>query len=167
MSDADRRGGPDRRRIPRGGRRPYDKPGRYPTVLVADSFDVVRRSCARYLDHLNFEVTQATTHEDIETLVAMSSPRLIVAAMRLRGGGATARWKDARSFTIPMIVITNGEQAGVPAYIADGVLRRPFTPSEMIEEVRRVLRVTEGQHHTGATTITNPARLVFSPVRLP
>src|SRR6266480_2418028 len=46
----------DRRRVPRGGRRPTDRPGKYPPVLVAESYDGVRMSCARYLDRFHFHV---------------------------------------------------------------------------------------------------------------
>src|SRR5215212_11393224 len=49
----------DRRRFPRGGQRPYDRPGRHPRVIVADSYGGVRRPCVAYLNHFNFLVEEA------------------------------------------------------------------------------------------------------------
>ena len=139
MRTGERRTQSDRRRAPRGGRRPYDKAGRHPQVLVADGFDVVRRSCAQYLDQLNFDVVQATTHEDMTVLMAMGVPQLILAGLTLRGRAATAPWMDTVSAKgIPMIAIANVD-VDVPV-IASGRLRRPFTPTQLIAEVRRVLR---------------------------
>jgi len=144
MPDVDRRAQSDRRRFPRGGRRPYDKPGRYPLVLVADGFDVVRRSCAQYLDQLNFDVVQASTHEDMTVLLSMSTPQLIVAALTLRGAAAKADWISAvHAGAIPMIAIANVDAATASIPTTEGVLRRPFTRTDMIAEVRRVLRAAE------------------------
>ena len=108
-------------------------------MLVADAFDVVRRSCAQHLDRLNFDVVQATTHEDVTLLLAMSPPQLILAGLTLRGRTAIAPWMEiVSSNAIPMIAITNVND--VPMTATDGRLRRPFTPIQMIAEVRRILR---------------------------
>ena len=52
---------PDRRRVPRGGRRTTDRTGLHPTILVADSYEGARRPCARYLDRFHFQVVEAST----------------------------------------------------------------------------------------------------------
>src|SRR5262245_15156525 len=80
---ADRRTAPDRRRVSRGGRRDYDRPGHHPPVLVADSYDGARLPCVRYLARFNFEVTEATNGEDALKHIVSATPRLIVAEWAL------------------------------------------------------------------------------------
>ena len=61
----------DRRAVPRGGRRPYDRPGRFPNLLVADSYEGARIPCARYLDHFGFKVDSLEqTKKDLDALGA-------------------------------------------------------------------------------------------------
>src|SRR2546423_460883 len=49
----------DRRQHARGGRRATDRPGRYPNLLIADSYAASRMACARYLNHFGFQVDEA------------------------------------------------------------------------------------------------------------
>src|SRR5438876_3662201 len=78
--------GPDRRRIPRGGRRPTDLQGRHPRVLVADSDAGARRPCVRYLSLFGFDVEEAATGD--EAVVALNSyrPDILIADARLPSG---------------------------------------------------------------------------------
>ena len=73
----------DRRRVPRGGRRATDRSGKYPTVLVAESYDGVRKSCARYLDRFNFQVAEAADGEQALTQIAAEPPQVILAESNL------------------------------------------------------------------------------------
>ena len=141
MPEVQRAGEPERRLVPRGGRRPYDKSGRYPPVLVADSLDTARQPCVRYLHRLNFEVAEAKTREELAARLVASPPRLILAESTLPGAGVTREWLDVlRSHDIPVIVISNTTRT--PPGVA-GVLPKLFSLKEMIAEVRRVLRETD------------------------
>jgi twitching motility two-component system response regulator PilH len=134
----------DRRRVPRGGRRTTDRPGRYPAILVAESYDGVRLACARYLQQFNFDVTEASNGEQALVKIVATSPHLILTEWNLPAmpAGKLAQWVAQRrtESRIPVIVLANVvEGDGVLPRVA-GVLRKPFLLSEMIDEVRRVLR---------------------------
>ncbi|HEY6213957.1 MAG TPA: response regulator [Vicinamibacterales bacterium] len=147
MSETERRGEPDRRRVPRGGRRPYDRPGRYPPLLVADSYEGARRPCARYLERLNFDVSEADSGEEALQRILQSPPRLILAEWSLPSmpGGKLTQWlsQGFRTRGIPVIIIANATDPSVPVPSVAGILRKPFTLAQMIEEIRRVLRATD------------------------
>ena len=136
--------GGDRRRAPRGGRRATDRPGRYPPVLVAESYDGVRLACARYLQQFNFEVVEAADGEQALARIVSTTPQLILTEWNLPSMPAVklAQWVAQRRADggIPVIVMANAvEGDGALARVA-GVLRKPFSLSEMMAEVRRVLR---------------------------
>ena len=135
----------DRRRVPRGGRRAPDRPGRHSLVLVAESYDGVRQACARYLQQFNFAVTEAADGEQALARIVASPPQLILTEwdLPMMPAGQLAQWVAQRrpDSDIPVIVLANaveGEGGAVPR--AAGVLRKPFSLPEMLEEVRRVLR---------------------------
>ena len=144
MSELQRRDEPDRRRVARGGRRPYDQAGRYPSVIVADSFDGARRPCVSYLHRLNFDVIEVSTREEMAARLQRSMPRLVLAERALPGGQGTRHWLDVLQWCeIPVIVIANTEESNTPLPAGAGLLRKPFTLAQMIAEVRRVLRETD------------------------
>src|SRR5579862_1517915 len=139
--DVQRGGEPDRRLVPRGGRRPSDKFGRYPSVLVADSLASARQSCVRYLQRLNFEVVEARSREELAARLVTSPPCLILAESTLPGAAVTSDWLDVlRAHDIPVFAIANRPE-DVPGVA--GVLPTMFALNEMIAEVRRVLRETD------------------------
>src|SRR5947207_6813601 len=137
-----RRSDPDRRRVPRGGRRPYARPGRHPALLVADSYEGARRPCARYLHRLNFDVSEAETGEQVLARILQAPPRLILAEWTLPSmpGGRLTQWlsQGHRTKDIPVILIANAADPATPLPSVAGVLRKPFTLAQMITEVRRV-----------------------------
>ena len=61
--ESDRRFGPDRRKLPRGGRRPGDADGFAPLVLVADEDVESSGRCEAILAGLRFAVAPARTAE--------------------------------------------------------------------------------------------------------
>ena len=141
---------PDRRRVPRGGRRPTDRPGKYPSVLVAESYDGVRVSCARYLDRFNFQVTEAGDGEQALKQIAAEPPQVILAELNLPAMPAArlAQWlsQNWRTRQIPVIVLT-GDLDPSDAPVSDdfrnvvaGTLMKPFTLRVMLDEIRRVIR---------------------------
>jgi len=133
----------DRRRVPRGGRRASDRLGRYPPILVAESYDGVRQACARYLQQFNFDVTEAADGEQALARIVASPPQLILTEWDLPAmpAGRLAQWVAQRrpDGDIPVIILANAVEGDrVPR--AAGVLRKPFSLPQMLDEVRRVLR---------------------------
>jgi two-component system phosphate regulon response regulator PhoB len=146
---ADRRGARDRRRTPRGGgRRDYDRPGSYPPVLVADSYDGARRPCVRYLERFNFDVAEATNGEDALKQIVSTTPRVIVAESTLPAMPAhrLCQWlaQGWRTRDIPVIVVAADfdERPLMPSVAA--ILVKPFSLETMLSEVRRALRDSQG-----------------------
>src|SRR4029077_20316840 len=133
--------GPDRRRIPRGGRRPTDLHGRYPRVLIDDSDAGARRPCVRYLSLFGFDVEEAATGD--EAVVALNScpPHLPIADTRL-SSAAQFETIVAKDYQIPVIVTTTDHAGPVPLE-AIGVLIKPFPLATMLNEVRRALTLAE------------------------
>jgi CheY-like chemotaxis protein len=138
------RSGSDRRRVPRGGRRPADRPGRYPQVLVAESYDAVRHACVRYLRQFNFDAVEAADGEEALARIVESSPQVVLAESNLPSmpAGRLAQWIAQRrpDRDIPVIIMANAveQEAAMPR--AAGLVRKPFSLTEMLAEVRRVLR---------------------------
>jgi two-component system response regulator MprA len=128
---------PDRRLVPRGGRRPTDIPGRYPPVLVVDSDASARRPCVRYLNLFGFQVEEAADGEEALAAVRTYRPHIVVTEARLpRGGELTPRL--ATEFNVPFIVTITDETAPIPPE-AFAVLLKPFPLGTLLEEVRKVL----------------------------
>jgi DNA-binding response OmpR family regulator len=153
MSDGRQRSPVDRRRVPRGGRRTIDRPGKHPPVLVAESYDGVRKSCARYLEQFNFQVLEAADGEQALVQIAAEPPLVILAEVNLPAMPASrlSQWllQSWRTRQIPVIVLASDLEAAdkamsqnVPSLVA-GVLVKPFPLRTMLEEVRRVIHVPE------------------------
>ena len=89
---SERRSEPDRRKAARGGRRPTDKPGFTPLVLVVGSGEESRSESEAILAALKFAVTPARDVAEALRVLESLGPDLIVAtaedATRLRGTGA-------------------------------------------------------------------------------
>jgi len=140
----------DRRRVPRGGRRPTDRPGSYPGVLVAESYDGVRRSCARYLDRFHFRVAESADGEEALRQIVAEPPRVILAEWNLPSMSSSrlARWlsENWRTRQIPVIVLVDdldpSTLSGSAAFrsVVTGMLIKPFTLRRMLDEIRRVIR---------------------------
>jgi DNA-binding response OmpR family regulator len=136
MDPAERRHAPNRRRVPRGGRRALDVPGRYPPVLVADSDDGARGVCVRCLERFGFQVEQAATGEAVVAIVERCRPHVAIAELTLpRDDEFQARM---RAHGIPYIATATNGSAFVPPEVA-AVLMKPFPLAALLNEVRRVL----------------------------
>jgi hypothetical protein len=90
-STTERRRGSDRRKAPRGGRRPEDKPGFAPLVLVVGDGRQPERESEAILARLNFAVAPAADLAEARRVIESLNPDLIVAhaedAERLRDEG--------------------------------------------------------------------------------
>jgi DNA-binding response OmpR family regulator len=140
MDPAERRQADDRRCVPRGGRRALDMPGRYPPVLVADSDDGARRPCVRYLDRFGFLVEEAATGEAAVAIVDTCHPHVVIAELTLpRDDELQAR---VRERGIPYIVTATNDIGFVPPGAA-AILMKPFPLGALLNEVRRVLTLSD------------------------
>jgi CheY-like chemotaxis protein len=127
MSDSfslNRRNGPDRRNIPRGGRRPQDVQGYAPLILVADDDANSGARCVAILARLRFAVAPA--HSVAEALKIMTSlhPTLIVARLKDQAALRAHMAADPSLGDIPILSLTAENEA----------------PQLMVEDIRRVLR---------------------------
>jgi len=78
----DKRGRGDRRRHSRGGRRPTDRPGATPLVVVADEEPGSRSTCETILAKLNFAVAPVeSVAKALEVMTALR-PEVVVAKVR-------------------------------------------------------------------------------------
>ena len=97
--ESDRRSGPDRRKLPRGGRRPGDADGFAPLVLVADEDVESSGRCEAILAGLRFAVAPARSVDEALKVMEALRPNLIVAHLkdesRLRAAMA-AQGRDER-----------------------------------------------------------------------
>jgi CheY-like chemotaxis protein len=126
---------PDRRRVSRGGRRPYDQPGKHPPVLVADTDEAVRRAFVRYLDLFGFRVAQAARIDDgIAEGDGGTPPDVIVTELT---SAAAARL--ASSPGVPTIVTVTDDLHAAPRHAAARLVK-PFPLPTLLDEVRRILR---------------------------
>jgi DNA-binding NtrC family response regulator len=131
---------PDRRRFPRGGRRSADRPGRHPTVLVADSYEDARSPIARYLDRYGFDVVEATSAREASDLITARRPTAVLSGLQ---GDEARELYDCLSATAPgvppvVIVMVSGGDETIPSQ-ATGILAKPFSLRPMLDELRREL----------------------------
>jgi PleD family two-component response regulator len=124
LSDTERRHESDRRRFARGGRRPTDKDGYAPLVLVADDDPNNGAHCEAILAKLKFAVAPANSVDEAVRVMHGLRPNLVVAHLKDNERLRTEMQEDARI-------------AGVPIITIDEATR---DPQALVEEIRRVLR---------------------------
>jgi DNA-binding response OmpR family regulator len=133
--------------VPRGGRRSADRPGAHPPILIADSYEGVRRPCARYLERLHFAVAEAACGDEALASIVASPPRLILAELQLptMPAGRLLRWlgQSWRTRDIPVLVLAGVVEPSTDETfrLAAGVLVKPFALRQMVDEIRRVIRM--------------------------
>jgi DNA-binding NtrC family response regulator len=124
--------------MPRGGRRPYDVPGRYPLVLVADGYEAARVPCAAYLSLLNFEVAEtAVPKEAVAVIESGWVPHVILADLASAHVLSQQLAPASRVFIPALIVMTGSPVMERPRQGA--LLVKPFRLTTMLRAVRRVL----------------------------
>jgi DNA-binding response OmpR family regulator len=141
--------------VPRGGRRADDRAGTYPPVLIAESYEGVRKSCSRYLDRFHFQVVEAEDGEQALAHITAEPPQVILAELTLPAMPAwrLTQWlsQSWRTRQIPVIVLAAGldpeADEDFQSRVA-GVLMKPFPLQAMLGEVRRVLRSVERPEQT-------------------
>jgi hypothetical protein len=113
----EQRRGPDRRRLPRGGRRATDRDGFAPLVLLVDDTGTGTR-CEAILAKLHFAVAPARSLDEAQRIMAALHPDLIV-----------SRPADAAQ-------LRSTAPQHVPVVTSD----QDTDPDVLIEEIRRALR---------------------------
>jgi PleD family two-component response regulator len=124
----DRRIGVDRRRLPRGGRRPSDPDGFAPLILVADDDVDSSARCEAILAKLRFAVAPAHSADEAVRVMLALRPNLVVAHLKDDGRLRAAMAAEESTADVPVITVTPD--------IAD--------PSVLVEAIRRVLRQRGG-----------------------
>jgi hypothetical protein len=122
----ERRQGPDRRRLPRGGRRPTDRDGYAPLVLVADDDKDSGARCEAILARLRFAVAPARSADEAVRVMHVLRPNLVVTHLKDEG-------------TLRRMMDTDPAMAGVPLLSLNS---HTAEPEVLVEEIRRVLRTS-------------------------
>jgi PleD family two-component response regulator len=123
-SESDRRDRPDRRRSPRGGRRPGDPHGYSPLILVADDDANSGVRCVAILARLRFAVAPAHSVEEAVKVMEALKPNLIVARLRDEPALRERMAANPAIGDIPLLTLTDENDA----------------PQLMIEAIRKALR---------------------------
>lgn len=143
--DSEQRTGGDRRRVPRGGRRPDDRPGRFPTLLVADRHRTARVPYVRYLSQFRFKVAEAKDNNEVLQAIEANQPHIILIDPALLRDiqYSTVPPALAAPPQVPVIFLVCDSTEQLPNYegvLSAGFLIKPFSLASMVDEVRRVLR---------------------------
>lgn len=112
---------PDRRRQSRGGRRPVDKPGFAPLVLMVGKEPDVMARCEAVLAKLHFAVSIADNADDALRVIPELRPDLVVAT-----DADSARIRLEAPQNVPVVRMEGGPQEN---------------PEALVEEIRRALRL--------------------------
>lgn len=121
------RQGPDRRREPRGGRRPGDTPGFAPLVLVADEDASSGDMCEALLATLRFAVARVDSVDKAVSVISTLLPDVIVARARDVSPLQRAAWPSG----VPFVTVTDG-------------LREP---GALVEAIRQAIRSARAQQN--------------------
>ncbi|OFW09213.1 MAG: hypothetical protein A3H96_05705 [Acidobacteria bacterium RIFCSPLOWO2_02_FULL_67_36] len=114
------RHGPDRRHQPRGGRRPEDRPGYAPLVLLVGDDAEVKDQSEAILAKLRFAVATSTTAEEALRVLPALRPDLVIAPE-----GDVSRLRDEGPANLRVMVMNRDMEE---------------SPEELIAEVLRSVR---------------------------
>jgi hypothetical protein len=117
----------DRRRQPRGGRRPEDRPGFSPLVLVADEDAASGDMCEALLATLYFAVARVDSVEKAVSVISTLLPDVIVARARDVAPLQRAAWPSG----VPFVTVTE----------------RLHDPDALIDAIRIAIRSAREQPH--------------------
>jgi len=118
-SEPDRRDRPDRRRSPRGGRRPGDPHGYSPLILVADDDANSGVRCIAILARLRFAVAPAHSVDEAIKVMEALRPNLIVARLRDEPALRERMAANPAIGDIPLLALT--EENDAPQLMIDAI----------------------------------------------
>jgi len=124
QSETERRHASDRRRFARGGRRPGDRTGFAPLVLVADDDPGNGAHCEAILAARAFAVAPAHSVEEAVRVMRVLHPDVIVSHLRENGRLRDEVRADDYGAHLPLITFDDGA----------------VDPEGLIDEIRRELR---------------------------
>ena len=124
---SEQRLGPDRRKLARGGRRPTDKTGFAPLVLVADEDDETGHMCEVILAKLRFAVARVDSVDKAISVLGTLRPDVIVA----RGRDVSPLQRAAWPSGVPFVSVTDDIQE----------------PDALVEAIRRAIRAGNRKDH--------------------
>jgi DNA-binding NtrC family response regulator len=130
---------PERRAIPRGGRRPYDLPGQYPPILVADGYEAARTPCATYLHALRFEVAEAARPAEALALIDSGWVPHVILADSASADAVSGHLTSSQHGVTPQLIIMTGSLE-ITRRPRSELLVKPFRLKTMVQTIRRVLR---------------------------
>jgi DNA-binding response OmpR family regulator len=140
----------ERRAIFRGGRRPYDRPGQHPPVLVAEAYEAARAPCAAYLTHLHFEVAEAGRPAEALALIDAGWEPRVILADSASAVALAHRLGSARSVVPPHLIVMTSSLGEGQEPSAE-LLLKPFRFNLMMRVVRSALRRSAGPFATVAS----------------
>ena len=111
----DQRKQPDRRKVARGGRRPSDKPGFAPLILVADEDDASGAMSETILAKLRFAVARVDSVDKAINVISTLRPDVIVARGRDLSPLQRAAWPSG----VPFVPVT--DEISEPEALVDAV----------------------------------------------
>ncbi len=116
MAEAfEHRQGPDRRKLPRGGRRAEDVAGFAPLVLVVGKGETAVAQSEAVLARLKFAVTRSGTVEEALRVMAGIRPDVVVAE-----SDAASRIRLEAPEHVPVVEM-NGDMRGNPDALIEGI----------------------------------------------
>lgn len=104
---SERRNQPDRRKAPRGGRRPHDQLGSTPLVVILGSGAAPQHESEAVLTQLKFAVAPASNFSEALRAVEGLHPDVIVAP-----AGEASRLRATGSVTVPIVEYDSRESSG-------------------------------------------------------
>lgn len=116
----------DRRKVARGGRRPADKTGFAPLVLVADEDDESGHMCEVILAKLRFAVARVDSLDKAITVIGTLRPDVIVARAKDVSPLQRAAWPSG----VPFVSITDDIRE----------------PDALVHAIRRAIRAGHQKH---------------------
>jgi hypothetical protein len=117
----------DRRKVARGGRRPTDKTGFAPLILVADEDDESGQMCEVILAKLRFAVARVDSLDKAITVLPSLRPDVIVARARDVSPLQRAAWPSG----VPFVSVTDDIRE----------------PDALVDAIRRAIRNGTGTDH--------------------
>ena len=124
MSERPLRGGPDRRRLARGGRRPGDRTGFTPMIVVIDKDTRRREISETILAKLRFAVAPFASVEEAISAMRGLLPEAVVAREDAASAIREHLSSDRSGRTIPLLAVTDDLAS----------------PEALVEALRRLLR---------------------------
>jgi DNA-binding response OmpR family regulator len=112
-------------------------------VIVADSYEAVRRPCSRYLEHFAFDVAALAEGDEVARELDRRPPALILMGTNL-SNPSTEELLDraAKKEGIPVILFADSAEQAPPSALTSAwaVLVKPFALMTMMDAVRNALR---------------------------